>query len=61
MDPKKLLKQYKAVFGKEPDTFSLPDDTEGIYKNMAKAIQQKRPLWSFYFDQDPNDLPGADL
>ena len=61
MDPKEVRKKYAEIFGGEPSTFGIPDDAQGIYENMQKAIKTKQPLWTFYFDKDPNELEGVDL
>jgi hypothetical protein len=47
------MEEYAAIFGEYPATFGLPDTPEGIGANILKAIADKRPLWSYYFDRNP--------
>jgi hypothetical protein len=56
-----LFKKYAAVFGEEPAIMGIGDDIANIEENIRRAIEEKRPLWTFYYDKNPSEDPNVDI
>lgn len=59
--PGQLMAEYKEIFGTEPGIMGIGDDLENIFKNIEKAIETRRPLWTFYGDKDPDQDTSIDI
>lgn len=57
MDP---WEAYKAKFGEYPPIMGLGDTEEGLLANIKRAVEEGKPLWTYYFDEDPAES-GIDL
>jgi hypothetical protein len=49
------MDEYKAIFGEYPPTFDLPGTPEEIGEAILKAIEEKKPLWTYFFSANPYD------
>lgn len=49
----KAWNDYTAHFGEKPPLAGIGDTLENIERNLVKAVEENRPLWTFYYDKDP--------
>ena len=56
-----LMEKYKKVFGEYPELFALPVTDENFPQMLEKAISEKKPIWSYYFDVNPYENPNIDI